>query len=791
MKVRLPIIGQVQIGEDKQEPIVNTVNIPKKQKTLLGSVLDMGSKKLSNEKSISGKLIEAYYEWVYINVSTLAEEVSKLEPELYKVVLRGGVYEMEQVASHPVLDLLDRFNETTTQSDAFYLTEAHLDLTGDSFWYLENGANGGLPSNIYLLQPDKVELRLGDVYNGASRLVAGYDYRNTIDGEVVQESYDPEEILHIKVPNPKNPYRGFSVVEGLATSLDIDTKTLEANKSFYENGMMAQFMLSTDNKITPDQLKQLNAEMRAAYSGAKNFWKVPIFGGGIKPQTVQMSSRDAELLAQQEWLRDKIMAAFKNTKASLGITEDVNRANAEATLLSWKQSTIKPKMCRIIDSLNEFLVPRYGDNLILGFKDPVPEDMTRKIADATSLYSAGIITQNEARDMVEFDVMEDSGEDNDEPDGTEDNLPKALQSVNTKAMFRRMGLHEKKAEWKKAYAKAKPVARNIIKKEEPKIKEVEQLVSKDFTNEQIFDFQSKQLEFVERLEKQFDDRLKSYFERLTETIIGNVQDALPTKAVAERELFDDEVETEAVIALLTPTLIALAVASANHANRLIRVDSPYIPDTKVYAYIRNQIEMFADSMFSTQKDYLARLLTNGIANGDSVGKISRTIKQDFPEFTKAQADRITRTEVLRESNHFMIDAWKDSGVVEGKQWLTDSDPCEICLAIENEYGEKSLDDDFAKIGDEIDYVNTKGEPAVYEISYEDLESAPAHPNCRCTVVPIIKSQKAFDAKAYGKIQRLEKQIDKRTKEYRKIKKSKLEQDKYIKELEKLAGLGNE
>ena len=790
MKVRLPIIGQIATGKDIEQPTAKTINIPKKQKTLLGSVLSMGNKSLSDEKTVSSKLIEAYYEWVYINVSTLAEEVSKLEPELYKVVLRGGVYEMEQVKSHPVLDLLDRFNETTTQSDAFYLTEAHLDLTGDSFYYLEGGANGALPTNIYLLQPDKVSLQLGDVYAGATRLVSGYNYKNTIDGKVVEVNYEPEEIIHIKVPNPKNPYRGFSTVEGLATSLDIDTKALEANKGFYENGMMAQFMLSTDNSLTQAQIKALNAEMRAAYAGAKNFWKIPIFSGGIKPQTLQMSSRDAEMLAQHAWLLDKIMAGFKNTKASLGITEDVNRANAEATLLGWKQSTIKPKMSRIIDSLNEFLVPRYGDNLILGFKDPVPEDMTRKIADATSLFSAGIITQDEAREMVEYDVMEE-GEDNNEPDGTEDDLPKSLRSVNTKAMFRRMGLHEKKLEWQKAYQSAKPVARSIVKKEAPKTKQVEQLIAKDFTNEQIFDFQSKQLEFVERLEKQFDDRLNSYFDRLTETIVGNVADALPTKQVAERELFDDEVETEKVIAILTPTLIALAVASANHANKLINVDSPYIPDTKVYAYIRNQIEMFADSMFSTQKDHLARLLTDGIANGDSVGKLTRTIKQDFPQFTKAQAERITRTEVLRESNHFMIDAWKDSGVVEGKQWLTDSDPCEICLAIENEYGEKSLDDDFAKIGDEIDYVNTKGEPAIYEISYEDLESAPAHPNCRCTVVPIIKSQKAFDAKAYGKIQRLEKQIDKRTKEYRKIKKNKLEQDKYIKELEKLAGLGNE
>ena len=786
MKINIPLIGSVSIGEDKQEPIVNTVNIPKKQKTLLGSVLDMAHKILSSEKTISGKLIEAYYEWTYINVSTLAEEVSKLEPELYKVVLRGGEIELVEVNDHPILSLLDRFNETTTQSDAFYLTEAHLDLTGDSFWYLEGGANGAIPENIYLLQPDKIELELGDVYAGASRLVKGYNYRNTVDGTVIDVPYEPEEILHIKVPNPKNPYRGFSVVEGLATTLDIDTKTLEANRSFYENGMMAQFMLSTDNKITQDQLKQLNAEMRAAYSGAKNFWKVPIFGGGIKPQTIQMSSREAELISQQTWLRDKIMAGFGNTKASLGITEDVNRANAEATLLGWKQSTIKPKMCRIVDSLNEFLVPRYGDNLILGFKDPVPEDMTRKIADATSLYNAGIITQNEAREMVEMDGIEGGGT---RKRYTDENLPKSLQAVNTKSVFRRMGIVQKKADWQKAYEKARPVARDILKKELPPAKP-KRKAFQEFTNEQISAFQKAQLGFVERLEKQFEDRLQSYLDRLNKTAVENVREALPTKAVGDKQLFDMQDEIQNVVAELNPTMVSVATASGNHAYSLIPANSPYILSPKAYDYINDQIRKFATSMLETDKEYMTNIILEGVKNGDSVPTISRALRDGFKEFSKVQTDRITRTEVLRESNYFMVDAWKDSGVVEAKKWLS-FNPCPICEEIESKYGQKDLDENFLSLGDSITYTNEKGDVKEFTVDYANLEEPPVHPNCRCTVVPVLKSTKAFDTKSYSKIKALEAQIDKRTKAYRKIKKSKLEQDKYIKELEKLAGLGNE
>ena len=361
MKLRLPFFGEVLSGKDA----LPTLPAPKqKDAVALGTFLDLGKKTLSNERTISPKLLESFYEWVYVNVTALSEEVSKLEPELYRVDIRGGQYELTEIETHPILDLLDRFNDTTAKSDGFYLTQSHLELTGDAFWYLEDGDNQRQPSNIYLLQPDKVELKLGDISAGATRLVNGFEYRTTVGGETITQDYSYDEMLHFKVPNPKNPYRGFSVVEGIANSLDLDTNALTAALNFYQNGMMAQFMLQTDQRLTTDQLKKLRSEMRAAYSGSQNFWKVPIFGGGIKPQQIQMSSRDAQMIDQQAWLRDKIMAAFKNTKSSLGITEDVNRANAEASLLGWKRSVIKPKLQRITDTLNEFLVPRYGDNLI-------------------------------------------------------------------------------------------------------------------------------------------------------------------------------------------------------------------------------------------------------------------------------------------------------------------------------------------------------------------------------------------------------------------------------------------
>jgi phage portal protein BeeE len=82
-----------------------------------------------------------------------------------------------------------------------------------------------------------------------------------------------------------------------------------------------------------------------------------ILSGGLKPSSVGYSNKDLQLIDLLTWYRDKLMVEFGNTPASLGIIEDVNQANANATLAAWKRGTIKPDMDAIVNTLNEFLVP--------------------------------------------------------------------------------------------------------------------------------------------------------------------------------------------------------------------------------------------------------------------------------------------------------------------------------------------------------------------------------------------------------------------------------------------------
>lgn len=388
----------------KPEPVV----VKEKLFDVFGGLLDFSSNKLSNEKTISTKILKANVGWVYVNNDVIAKEVSKMEFELFSVGLSGGEIVYNQINSHPLLDLLDKPNSTMTKSDMLYLTQSHKKLTGDSFWLKIR--NGRQIVGLMPLQPDKVELKLGNATDATADLVEGYIYKDAVDGKQITINYERDDIIHLKAPNPSNPFRGYGAVEAAADVIDLDNLTTKTTRSFFEKGAISNFVLTTDAKLTTDQIKRLNAEMRQMYAGANNAYKTMILGGGLKPEDISYSNKDMQMLDQLTWYRDKIMSMFGNTKASLGIIDDVNRASHESSMLEWKRTTVKPEMDAIINILNEYLVPEFGQNLILGYCDPVPEDRSDDITEVTELYPAGIITLNEARELIDMEEVEGGDE---------------------------------------------------------------------------------------------------------------------------------------------------------------------------------------------------------------------------------------------------------------------------------------------------------------------------------------------------------------------------------------------
>lgn len=349
-------------------------------------------------------------------------------------------------------------------------------------------------------------------------------------------------------------------------------------------------------------------------------------------------------------------------------------------------------------------------------------------------------------------------------------VPDSLKMIDVKAILRKRGIYLEQNYNKLLKEAAVPIARELLKPKSKKIAEKPRHAQ--FTNEIVQAFWEKQIHIVEILEKKFDLKVQQFISKVVDGFLAHLESEIATiKDFKAKDYFDDSEDDWQVQAQLdfTPLLMDQVVLAGQEAYRLIgKKDDVYLPD-KLRAKIAENVTKFTQSMLDTDRDTLVKILTDGLASGQSVPEIRTAIQADFDNITKSQAQRITRTEVLRASNQASLDAYKQSGVVEGKQWLTAGADDE-CADYEGDI--VALDDNFYG----------------YDTEFQDGDP-PLHPNCRCVILPVLIGENAYvppvNKELYSKIKELEAQIDKRTKEYKEIQELRANDLAYTKALEEL------
>lgn len=108
-------------------------------------------------------------------------------------------------------------------------------------------------------------------------------------------------------------------------------------------------------------------------------------------------------------------------------------------------------------------------------------------------------------------------------------------------------------------------------------------------------------------------------------------------------------------------------------------------------------------------------VVEAMRNGDSVQELAGRLKESHA-FSNARARTIARTETAMADGMGNLIGWEETGLVSGKQWLTAEDDkvSEIC--------------------------NTNGDMGViglHEHFAHGSLTIPGHPNCRCTVIPVL------------------------------------------------------
>ena len=328
--------------------------------------------KPTGAKSVSAaKAMASFNSWTFAAVNAIASEVSNIQLRLYQV--QGD--EHEEQDDHPLLTLLDGVNERMTGIEP-----------NTSRWRIWSSRGTPIGFSTGLRATRRRRARSIRSTPAACMCISTRTsfpykldhYTFTIDNKVIR--FEPYQILHIKYPDPNDSFVGIGVPQTIPTWIDNDNYAMEYNRKFFKNGASIGLYVQTDTNVEAN-IDRIRKSFGNRHEGVENAHKTPVLPKGAKLEHTGVTHRDMDFSALTDATRDRILAGFRVSKTILGTAEsDTNRATAETADYVFSKRTIKPKMLMIISFLNEFLVPRYGDDLYLTFIDPTPDDKAARTA---------------------------------------------------------------------------------------------------------------------------------------------------------------------------------------------------------------------------------------------------------------------------------------------------------------------------------------------------------------------------------------------------------------------------
>jgi HK97 family phage portal protein len=693
--------------------------------------------KPSGAKTVSAaKAMGNFTGWTFAAVNAIASEVANIQLRLYQV--QGDDH--EEATNHPLLDLLDGVNERMTGIEFKYTMMAHLELTGNFYCLLDGVTDEKTPPRaLYPLNPGSVRVKLDK--SSFPYKLSHYEF--TIDGNIY--SFQPYQILHIKYPDPSDPFVGIGVPQTIPSWIDSDNYAMEYNRKFFINGASVGLYIQTDTNVEGN-IDRIRQSFNNRQTGVENAHKTPVLPKGAKLEHTGVTQRDMDFNKLTEATRDRILAGFRVSKTILGTAEsDTNRATAETADYVFSKRTIKPKMLMVVSFLNEFLVPRYGDDLYLTFIDPTPEDKQFRTQEMqAAVASMPIMTQNEARrgylglgpvvggdKLMAPNTMSEAGTTSAvEGEDQTPQLAKTVEGRRVKTVRMRTGGKTANS----GAAKMRSALTEAFKKALEGVTPQYQVKSvNDLTHSEYMEHWKRFADSSAHAQAELQKIFEGINAKQRDEVLKNLPEASGvTKSLDD--LFDVHEWIGITIDLATPILTALAKDEATAAFSMIGASNQDILADESTAHALDRgISKMATSYQETTLSQLKEVLTEKLnqTGGTNLTELTNAVDGVYSFADERRAGLIAKTEAFRAANWANKQAWKDSGVVQSLKFYTAEDDrvCQFCAALDDTV--IGIDDNFFDAGDTI-----TGKDGGHMIAnYGDIGAPPIHPDCRCYIRP--------------------------------------------------------
>ncbi|HCI49083.1 MAG: phage portal protein [Alphaproteobacteria bacterium RIFCSPHIGHO2_01_FULL_41_14] len=310
-----------------------------------------------------------------------------------------------EVERHVLADLIENPNPLQTRTTFLESLASYLLLDGNV--YVQAVGEEGVPRELFLLRPDRVQIMAGD-----GTLPRGYVYQ--VEGKKSYYPVDPETgacaILHLKLFHPSNDWYGLSPIQAAAAAIDQHNAVGSHNLSLLRNGgrPSGALVMPGNEGLTDEQRMQLKETVRNLYQGSENSGQILVLEGGMKWCEMGLTPKDLDFMAGKHISTREIAQAFGVPSMLVGVPGDSTFSNyREARFHLW-EDTVLPLLHMVMEEMNRWIVPAYGEQLAFAYDaDQIPALGCRRERLWNRIQDATFLTVNEKRSALGYSPLLD------------------------------------------------------------------------------------------------------------------------------------------------------------------------------------------------------------------------------------------------------------------------------------------------------------------------------------------------------------------------------------------------
>lgn len=512
-----------------------------------------------------------------------------------------------------------------------------------------------------------------------------------------------DDILEIKTFSPIFADKWMTPLKAVASQVATDLASIEFNKMFFENGWKPGTIIKHTWEIDDDVKDKYIAKFKNDFMWIKNSHKVMFADRWIELESLNVSQKDMEVVWQRQFTMEEVLMVFRVWKPILWKSDWVWFADRKVPWHYLNEYTLKPLATQIQETINNDK-DLFKDTWFLSFQFPIDKE------ELMQEFQANLITRNQYLIATW-------------------KLP--FKNWNVFWDWTEAEEVEEKKDIKLSSKLEKSLESVLINKEKQSVFGTEEY------NQKIW---NTKIARTDLYEKEFEAIQKKIWNIQQREITKQLEwQKEITKALKESDLIPEKKSVLQYLTMFTPFFNKFM--TKEWEITIAEISDEEFSISKTNVWIGERIEKMSKDIDEVTRKEMFLIIKQWNRDKIWTSQIVANINKQFSLYTKKKwrVENISRTEITRASNKSQVEAFRQSWVVEKKQWFTSIDErrCEYCAWLH--WKTIKLWDSFLKLWDKQLW---------QVIKYETVDFPPRHPRCRCVARPII------DVKAMKRVQEI-------------------------------------